>query len=69
MYLRNHFQDNLEDINGLMMASSATKTISKKIPSGAEKKRAKLRRNFAGNLAMLSPEDPAVAEEKANSKF
>lgn len=52
-----------------MMASSTVKTMCKKFPSGAEKKRAKLRRNFAANLAMLSPEDAATAEEKANSKF
>lgn len=52
-----------------MMASSTVKSMCKKIPSGAEKKRAKLRRNFAASLAMLSPEDPTVAEEKANSKF
>lgn len=52
-----------------MIASSTVKTACKKIPSGAEKKRAKLRRDFTASLAMLSPEDTTTAEEKANSKF
>lgn len=45
------------------------KTINRRNPSGAEKKKAKLRREFTQTLSMLSPEGPAVIEEKANSMF
>lgn len=50
-----------------MVASSTMKTVCRKGLSGFEKKKAKLTKEFTQNLAMLAPEDPAVAREKANS--
>lgn len=50
-----------------MVASSTIKNVCRKNLSGAEKKKAKLRREFTQNLAMLAPEDPSLAVEKANS--
>nr|CAH7758945.1 unnamed protein product [Callosobruchus chinensis] len=56
-------KDNLEDIQTLMAASSNTKAIRKE-PSGAEKKKAKIRREFVANLAIAAPEDPEVERQK-----
>ncbi|CAH1983021.1 unnamed protein product [Acanthoscelides obtectus] len=56
-------KDNLEDIQTLMAASSNIKAARKE-PSGAEKKRAKIRREFVANLAIAAPEDPEVEKQK-----
>jgi hypothetical protein len=57
-------KDNPDDINELMRASSTVKTVPRKEPSGAEKKRAKLRREFLANLVMATPDDPEVQSQK-----
>ncbi|CAH0551760.1 unnamed protein product [Brassicogethes aeneus] len=57
-------KDNLDDINALMIASSTVKP-NKKEPSGAEKKRAKIRREFLANIAICSPEDPELDTQKS----
>lgn len=51
-----------------MVASSTVKPVRKKTLSGAEKKKAKLKRDLNAALSILSPEDEAQAEEKTNSK-
>ncbi|XP_019876830.1 uncharacterized protein LOC109604740 isoform X2 [Aethina tumida] len=56
-------KDNLDDINALMIASSTVKS-TKKEPSGAEKKRAKIRREFLANIAICSPQDPEQETKK-----
>lgn len=45
------------------------KTACRKSLSGSEKKKAKLTKEFTQSLAMLAPEDPVVAREKANSMY
>lgn len=50
-----------------MEASANLKSIRTK-PSGAEKKRAKIRREFTSNLLISTPENPAVEKEKNHSK-
>ncbi|KAK9701167.1 Myb-like DNA-binding domain [Popillia japonica] len=59
-------KDNIDDINALMVASSTVKPVRKKTLSGAEKKKAKLKRDLNAALSILSPEDEAQAEEKTN---
>lgn len=59
-------QDNLDDINALMVASSTIKSASKKV-TVAERKKLRLRKEFAANISMLAPEDPNVVQEKAKS--
>ncbi|XP_008195801.2 uncharacterized protein mute [Tribolium castaneum] len=55
-------KDNPDDINELMIASSTVKT--KKEPSGAEKKRAKMRREFIANIVMATPDNPETELQK-----
>ncbi|KAG5897288.1 hypothetical protein JTB14_011454 [Gonioctena quinquepunctata] len=61
-------KDNLEEINALMTASATVKPNIKKEPSGAEKKRAKIRREFLSNLTVSTPED-REAEKQKNESF
>lgn len=49
-----------------MIASSTVKS-TKKEPSGAEKKRAKIRREFLANIAICSPQDPEQETKKDES--
>lgn len=52
-----------------MVASSTIKNSrrgSSSTPS--EKKKLRLRKDFIANINLLSPDDPAVIEEKASSK-
>lgn len=50
-----------------MVASSNLKAVRTK-PSGAEKKRAKIRREFMSNLLISTPDHPDVEKEKSESK-
>ncbi|KAI4468523.1 yy1 associated protein-related [Holotrichia oblita] len=59
-------KDNIDDINALMVASSTVKPVRKKTLSGAEKKKAKLKKDLSAALSILTPEDEAQAEEKTN---
>lgn len=43
--------------------------MSRKEPSGAEKKRAKLKREFMANLIVSTPEDPEVQKKKNESVY
>ncbi|XP_017777244.1 PREDICTED: uncharacterized protein LOC108563156 [Nicrophorus vespilloides] len=58
-------KDNLDDINALMVASTTIKSSEgRRKPTGAEKKRAKLRRDYNATLRMLIPEEEDVVAEK-----
>lgn len=57
-------KDNLDDINALVVASSTIKSVVKRRPTGLEKKRAKLKRDFEDNLRLLTDEDGDVIKEK-----
>ncbi|XP_028155473.1 uncharacterized protein LOC114349332 isoform X2 [Diabrotica virgifera virgifera] len=58
-------KDNSDGSNILTATPSTTKTsITKKELSGAEKKRAKMKREFLANLAISTPEDYEVEQEK-----
>ncbi|KRT82144.1 hypothetical protein AMK59_3771 [Oryctes borbonicus] len=59
-------KDNVDDINALMVASSTVKPVRKKSLSGAEKKKAKLKKELNAALSILSPEDEVQSEEKTN---
>lgn len=59
----------MNDINALLIASSTVKPMVRKEPSGAEKKRAKLKREFLANLMMSTPEDPEIQKKKGESKI
>lgn len=61
-------KDNEEEITALMIASSTIKNVGRKGPSRAEKKKEKLRKEYSANLAMLSPEDPVIMQEKNQSE-
>lgn len=63
------FQDDLNDINALFKASSTVKPVGRKEPSGAEKKRAKLKREFLANLMVSTPEDPETQKKKSESEL
>lgn len=52
-----------------MIASSTVKATTKKEPSGAEKKRAKLRREYIANVAMTTPEDPEMEIQREECNF
>ncbi|XP_044264202.1 uncharacterized protein LOC123011021 [Tribolium madens] len=60
-------KDNPDDINELMIASSTVKSVTKKEPSGAEKKRAKMRREFIANIVMATPDNPETELQKEES--
>lgn len=62
-------QDDLNDINALLIASSTVKPSGRKEPSGAEKKRAKLKREFLANLMVSTPEDPEILKKKHESNY
>lgn len=47
-----------------MVASSTIKSVVKRRPTGLEKKRAKLKRDFEDNLRLLTDEDGDVIKEK-----
>lgn len=57
-----HFQDNPEQTN-----NPSVKPPVRKEPSGAEKKRAKLKREFLANLSVCAPEDPEIEKQKSES--
>ncbi|XP_063919248.1 uncharacterized protein LOC135134483 isoform X2 [Zophobas morio] len=57
-------KDNPDDINELMKASATVKNVTKKKPSGAEKKRTKVRREFVSNLMMATPDDLQTQNKK-----
>lgn len=59
-------KDNEQDIAALMVASS---TIGSKKLTAAERRKARARREFGAHLAMLAPDSPAVAQEKAQSEY
>ncbi|GJQ82884.1 hypothetical protein Trydic_g19327, partial [Trypoxylus dichotomus] len=59
-------KDNIDDINALMAASSTVKPVRKKTLSGAEKRKAKLKKELNATLSILSPEDEVQSEEKTN---
>lgn len=50
------------------MACTTVKTAPKKEPSGAEKKRAKMRREFLANLAMASADSLATQLQNDESE-
>lgn len=52
-----------------MKASCTVKSVTKKEPSGAEKKRAKIRREFIANLKMATPDDLKTQFQKEESKI
>lgn len=58
----------MDSINALFAASSRIKPAVRKEPSGAEKKRAKIRREFLANLVVSAPEDPHEEKKKNESK-
>lgn len=52
-----------------MIASSTVKNVPKKEPSGAEKKRAKMRREFIANIVMATPDDAETEAQKEERKL
>lgn len=58
-------KDNEEELNALMVASSTIQKSRKLPPSSTEKRKLKQKREYNATLAMLSPEEPSVEEEKA----
>lgn len=52
-----------------MVASSTVKPVRKKNPTGAEKRKAKLKKDLNMSLSILSSEDVAQSEEKTNSMY
>lgn len=59
-------RDNEEDISALMVASS---TISNKKLTTTDKRKARIRRDFRSQIAMLSPDDVQVTQDKAQSGY
>ncbi|XP_056646341.1 uncharacterized protein LOC130451386 isoform X1 [Diorhabda sublineata] len=57
-------KDNQEDLNALLIASSTVKPPTKKEPTVAEKKKAKMTKEFLANLAISTPEDRKVEKQK-----
>lgn len=62
-------RDDPEEINALLIASTTVKPVNKKDVSNAEKKRAKMRKEFLASLQIAAPEDPRLEKEKNDSKF
>ncbi|CAH1164288.1 unnamed protein product [Phaedon cochleariae] len=61
-------KDNVSDLNALMVASSTVKNTIKKEPSGAEKRKMKLKKEYLANITLATPED-AVTEKQKNEDF
>ncbi|CAH1126559.1 unnamed protein product [Ceutorhynchus assimilis] len=57
-------KDSLKDMNALMVASSTLKPNIRKEPSGAEKKKNKLKKDFLANLSIATPDDPETEKHK-----